>query len=152
MDIRPKQLCSWCALFIGATLLWGCTTIPLNLNTDRVLNIDSHQQSLPVRVKLYQLSDTTLFNEATFHQLWKSDNEVLNGTLLEKREFTLNPNEQKKVSLTHQSGATHLALIALYRAQSDNDWKAMVPLKHPVNYWLNPVAVHLKSNRIWVKS
>lgn len=127
--------------------------LPLSLRIDaaKQLNPDASLTSLPVRVKIYQLSDPTAFNEATFQGLWKNDVNVLGNSLIEKKEWTINPGESQHIKINRQAHAEYLAVIAIFRQHEDNGWKAVKALPGHVNGFLGSIYISAKGHRVEIR-
>src|SRR6188508_194117 len=61
------------------------------LPSDR-LNPDESGAPLSVIVRVYQLRNRERFERADFRALWKNDEKILEGDLLERREITVYPD------------------------------------------------------------
>lgn len=138
-------------IFLMMLMLAACTSIPsapiqVQVVAAEQLNLDSTRESLPVRLKIYQLNDVTLLNEATFRQLWKSDVAVLGSTLLDKKELTINPNEKLSFKLSRHPQADYLAVVGIFRRHEDNGWKTVKPLPGQINTLLKQVLITVKGH------
>lgn len=139
-----------------SALLSCCTAIPqtsiqMRIDASKQLNVDPEQVSLPVRLKIYQLSDVTLFNEATFRQLWKSDVNVLGSTLLDKKELTINPGDTQIIKMTRRPEAEYLAVVGIFRRHEDNDWKSVKQLPGQIKTILKQLVVVAKNNSVEIQ-
>jgi type VI secretion system protein VasD len=92
------------------------------------LNLDDSGTSLPVVVRVYQLRSKDKFQQAPFNTLWKSDKEVLEGDLVERKEVMIHPEMKAvldiDVDLKH--GAAFLGVMALFRKPNVDGWKQVV--------------------------
>lgn len=145
---RKQTLILLISFFLSA-----CNSIPsapLNLRVDAAerLNPDTSLVSLPVRLKVYQLSDVTLFKEATFRQLWKSDIATLNATLKDKKELTINPGETLKFKMTRHPQAEFIAVVGVFRQHEDNGWKAIKALPGNVGTLIKPITITAKNHSV----
>lgn len=135
-------------ILINSLILLSCTSINLKLISSKELNTNTSLESLPVRVKIYQLSDATAFNEATFRQLWKSDESALGKTLLDKKELTINPNENQVIKLNKQPQAEYIAIIGIFRRHDDNGWKSLRQIPGTVNSVIKQLTVQLNGHSV----
>lgn len=127
-------------------LLTGCasistTPVHLKLTAAKKLNPDIKLSSLPVRLKIYQLSDAVPFQEATFRELWKSDVATLGSSLLDKRELTLAPGEKQLLKMPRHSQAEFIAVVGIFRKHQNLDWKVVKPLPSQVSSWIKPLNI-----------
>lgn len=126
--------------------LTGCASVPttpvyLKLTAEKNLNPDIKLSALPVRLKIYQLSDAVPFQEATFRQLWKSDVATLGSSLLDKRELTLSPGEKQLLKMPRHSQAEFIAVVAIFRKHQNLDWKVAKPLPSQMSSWVKPLNI-----------
>tara|TARA_Y100000588_G_C14245006_1_gene921053 strand:+ start:1482 stop:1937 length:456 start_codon:yes stop_codon:yes gene_type:complete len=143
-------------------ILWpvflsACTSLPqpaLNLKIDAAnqLNQDATNQSLPVQVKVYQLTDIALFKEATFRELWKADVSTLDKTLLEKKVLTVNPGETITFKMKRQPQSDYIALMAVFRKHGQENWRVTYQLPGSVASLLKPLYFTLSNNQLEARS
>jgi len=107
------------------------------------LNQDDSGSSLPVVVRVYQLKAKDRFQQATFKALWKSDKEVLEGDLLERKEVTVHPEAKTvlDIDLDVKHGAAFLGVMGLFRKPDVDGWKQLVAAESSV---LNPFTPKVK--------
>ncbi|WP_133131012.1 type VI secretion system lipoprotein TssJ [Legionella yabuuchiae] len=143
-------------LCVLSILLCSCASvmhppIRMQVSATKQLNRDNAGQSLPVRIKIYQLSDPTLFREATFRQLWKQDVQVLGATLLEKKELTLNPGERESIKMIPKEQAEYLAVVGLFRHPEGQRWKSLKSLMGSVGTYLKPTVIMANQNSVEIQ-
>lgn len=111
-------------------VLTSCSTskIKVSLQSDKKLNPDMHQQSLPVVVRVYQLKDKQKFEAAAFHALWKEDTKALGADLLSKEEMVIYPGEKKLLQLRVNEQAEYIGVVSLFRDYKQGHWKIVQPL------------------------
>lgn len=141
------------ALLLAFLSLSACISMPsvdlrVHLHAAKKINQDSTLAPLPVRVKLYQLTDVTFFNEATFRQLWKTDTQVLGSSLLNKRELTVNPGENYVLTMKRYEHAEYLAIVGVFRQHGDNHWKTVKKLPPLL---LKPLTIRLHDVRVEIE-
>lgn len=140
-------------LVVVGLLLISCQTIPtmpikVNVAASSKLNPDSYSDSLPVRVKIYQLTEPQLFNEATFRQLWKSDKAILGDTLLAKKEITVIPDEEKNYKIARIEEAQYIGILALFRKPGQSKWRVVKKLPGRVGSTLNTLHLTFSGNKM----
>jgi type VI secretion system protein VasD len=113
------------------------------------LNQDDAGASLPVLVRVYQLSAKDKFQQATFKTLWKNDKEVLEGDMLERKEITIHPDTKAvlDIDLDVRHGAAYIGVMALFRKPDVEGWKQLVEAKS-WNPFTPKVKLILDQNRI----
>jgi type VI secretion system protein VasD len=107
------------------------------------LNQNDAGESLPVLVRVYQLRAKDKFQQATFKTLWKSDKEVLEGDVLERKEFTVHPNTEAEydIDLDVKHGAAFFGIMGIFRQPDVDGWKQLVPAESSA---LNPFTPRVK--------
>lgn len=140
-------------ILLISLFLSACNSLPstpLNVRVDAAenLNPDTSLVSLPVRLKVYQLSDVTLFKEATFRQLWKSDITTLSATLKDKKELTVNPGETLSIKMPRHPQAEFIAVVGVFRQHEDNGWKTIKPLPGNVGTFIKPITITAKGHAV----
>jgi len=110
---------------IVATTLTACssTQVKLDVSATDNLNLNQFNEALPVVLRVYQLSDIQGFKTATFEELWKSDKSVLANSLITVEERTVNPSDKIKINFEQAEGAKYVAVFALFRDRSDENWR-----------------------------
>lgn len=113
-------------------LLTGCATPTLNfqMSSAQTLNTDTWGDSYSVTMRVYQLSDTSRFEEASYEALWKSDEATLGATLVSTREFIVEPNRKEVFALERSAGAKFVAVAAFFRSHESDNWRAVRKINH----------------------
>ncbi len=123
-------------LMLLALILTACSPAPVkvSLTPNQVLNPDQRDQSLPVQVRLYQLSDPRRFQQATFWQLWQHDKSTLGNSLLAKKVITVVPGEKQTVYFARNKKSQYIGAIAVFRQPRGGDWRVLkeLPSSRPV--------------------
>lgn len=158
MEIRSSvsRIVCFALFLIGCILMTSCVSvdspsIKMQLNAGRNLNPDDALHSLPVRVKLFQLSDNTAFEEATFQQLWKDDQGSLGSSLLAQKEITLTPGEIQQIKMKRQPAAEYIAVVAIFRHQQGNHWKAIKPLPGQINTVFSKIQIAARGHQVEIR-
>ena len=97
------------------------------------LNQDDSGDPLPVIVRIYQLRSREKFDQATFKALWKGDKDLLEGDLVDRKEFTLHPESKVDVDVDvdKTKGAQFFGVMALFRKPEGTSWKHAFPIRIP---------------------
>lgn len=101
------------------------TKVMLRIHAGEQLNVDVQKRPLSVIVKVYKLKASQAFLMAPYKSFGAADSERLAfGTdVLESREIVLTPGQRHEVLETVPPEATHLAVVALFRAPADDRWR-----------------------------
>lgn len=117
-----------CAVSFGLAAC-GKKEIRISVAGSKTLNLDDGGNPLPVIVRVYQLKGKEKIEGADFISLWKDDQKILEGDLLDRQEITLLPNTKIEVKVDPNKDSEYLALMALFRKPQGNGWREIVPLK-----------------------
>ncbi len=123
-----KNRCSLVFLVpLFVLLLSACSApqVKVNLSSTANLNMNNAREPLPVVVRIYQLTDPKLFENATFNELWKNDIAILGNSLLRKDSLTLDPASQHKIRLERHEQTRFVAVMAAFHHQPNNSWRVV---------------------------
>lgn len=125
--MSKNALIRWFLVAIFSALACACSApqVKLNLSSTENLNMKNAKEPLPVVVRIYQLTDPKLFENATFNELWKNDLAVLGNTLLRKDSLTLDPASRQKVRFDRHEQTRYVALMAAFNSQPNNSWRVV---------------------------
>ncbi|ABA90043.1 type VI secretion system outer membrane lipoprotein TssJ [Syntrophotalea carbinolica DSM 2380] len=117
----------WFVTIPFCIMLCACSTpqVKMNLSSTANLNLNSAKEPLPVVVRIYQLSDPKVFENATFNELWKNDLAVLGNSLLRKDILTLDPASQQKFRFERHEQTRFVALMAAFNKQPNDSWRVV---------------------------
>ncbi|WP_254358323.1 type VI secretion system lipoprotein TssJ [Paraburkholderia sp. CNPSo 3281] len=90
------------------------------------LNQDARAVSLPVVLRIYQLTDDKPFVTATYAQLLDG-NDALKAATLWSREATPGPGQTLKVSGPMDDAANYVGVAAFFRDTGNAEWSVLVP-------------------------
>lgn len=138
-----------------STFAFACSTpqMELGLSSAADLNMNNADESLPVVVNIYQLTDAKAFEKATFNELWKDDQGILGNSLLHKESLILDPATEQEVRSDRSPEARFVAVMAAFNNQSDSSWRVVKEIKRSF-LWIkrsSHVNVLLKDNTIEIK-
>ncbi|RMG59005.1 MAG: type VI secretion system lipoprotein TssJ [Gammaproteobacteria bacterium] len=134
------------------TLLAACSgpQLKMDLSSSANINMDRENHPLPVVVRVYQLSDITAFEQASFKDLWRNDIGVLGDQLLVHQEIVIDPASQKTLTIKRHPRAAWVGVMAVFRSPIDRNWKDWKKLS---TSWVgrklsSSIDVRLQGNRI----
>ncbi len=110
-------------LTIASLSACGGPMVRVDLQSNIGLNPNKQGESLPVVVRVYQLTDKGAFQSATFDQIWKQDEGILGNTLLTRSEIILNPSSNNKVELDRHEQAKYVGVVAIFRTPIERKWQ-----------------------------
>ncbi|MEM5331021.1 type VI secretion system lipoprotein TssJ [Paraburkholderia sp. JHI2823] len=90
------------------------------------LNQDARGASLPVVLRIYQLSDDKPFATASYAQLL-AGSEALKAATLWRRDVTLGPGQTLKISGPIDDTANYVGVAAFFHGTTDAEWSVLVP-------------------------
>ncbi len=143
-----------CLLVQG--LLSACAYLPkqpihLKIHSSVELNQTQTQQSLPVKLRIYQLSDISAFKQLSFRELWKQDKALLGKSLLQRKEISVFPNEQVYLTIKRDPKAKVLGLVAIFRRIDGPGWRDWTILPHEVTQRFHSIPIALSHQRVEIK-
>jgi type VI secretion system protein VasD len=107
----------------------GKREINLAVAGSKTLNLNDGGEPLPVLVRIYQLKGKEKIEGTDFISLWKGEQAILDGDLLDRQEITLLPDTKVVIKIDPKKEAEYLALMALFRKPQGNGWREIIPLK-----------------------
>ncbi|WP_242065874.1 type VI secretion system lipoprotein TssJ [Moritella sp. F3] len=125
------------------------TDVRLNLSASADLNSNNHNESLPVIVRVYQLTDVKTFRNATFDQLWKADELILGSDLVDKKELVVKPSSNFDYEFVQADGAKYIAMFALFRNGDKNSWRWLHKLNSGALSFDTEFDIELLNNKIY---
>ena len=136
--------------------LGGCTVMPkvpvsFNINAANNINSDEHELSLPVQVRIYQLTDLHAFKDATFHELWKMDKKVLGDSFLYSKEISITPNYSERIKIDRKEGAQYIGVVALFRHPELGKWRAYKTIQNQASSMMSSMKLTVTGNSIRIK-
>lgn len=106
-------------------------------------------QSMPVSVRLFELSEVGRFDRGDFFGLYDQPERLLEGDLLKREQFTLAPGEERRIARTAAPGIRHLSVVVGYRDIDSTRWRASVPIRaNQVNF----IAWDIRSDGVSTKT
>jgi type VI secretion system protein VasD len=97
----------------------------LRLAASDSLNVDAAGRPLSLVVRVYKLRSPTAFLNAPYETFGNGakEKEVLADDLIEAREIVLLPGQQQQISERWAREATHVGVVALFRAPAPQRWR-----------------------------
>jgi|GEM_PF-263431 len=97
----------------------------LRISASESLNVDPKGNSLSLLVRVYKLRTPTAFLNAPYEIFGNSnkEKEVLADELIESREIVLLPGQDNQLNERWAREATHLGVVALFRAPAEQRWR-----------------------------
>lgn len=104
----------------------------LRLAASDSLNVDATGRSLSLVVRVYKLRGSTAFLTAPYDTFGNNSKEkqVLGDELIESRELLLLPGQQQEISERWAREATHVGVVALFRAPAAQRWRYAFELEN----------------------
>ena len=129
----------------------GIVPVSLTVAGDKVINSSESESSLPVRLRLYQLSDLTKFQDATFRELWKMDKQTLAESYISSQEFTVAPDSKAKLKFDRQEKANYIGVVALFRHPELGKWRASQKISSQAASLISSMSVTVNGNSVRIK-
>jgi type VI secretion system protein VasD len=102
----------------------------VDLSARAAINPDEAMRATSVAVRVYQLKDRKLFDQASYDDLLKNDKTVLAQDLQASVATVVNPGASASISQPMQAGTEYVGIVAFYRDPAPaNAWRRVVPKK-----------------------
>ena len=141
-------------LFPITLLLSACSSrdINFNLSSSADLNRNSFNETLPMVVRVYQLTALETFKMATFEQLWQADELLLGGQLLAKHEVMLQPAGQADYQFSLHDDTEFVAVFAPFRRPDAEGWRWVHKVNNSVFALDSSFDLQLMNNKIYYQA
>lgn len=105
--------------------------VTLRIHAGNVLNTDGSGRSLSLVAKVYKLKEVDPFLQAPYDAFKEAPGAkpLAAEGVLEVREIVLTPGQQYEVVESIPVGATHLAVVGLFRAPDEKRWRFVFDAK-----------------------
>lgn len=159
MDDNVRNLFRVQTLFIVSALILqsACTYLPsvpltLHFKASAYLNPISDQHSLPVLIRIYQLSDAQAFQDATFNQLWRSARQALGNSFVAENQFSLYPLSQQRINITPRQRGHYIAVMAVFHNHSTREWRFIQPIPNKLKALMRSIQIRVEGNHLRVEA
>ncbi len=102
--------------------------ISVTLASGLLLNPDESGEPLPTEIRVHELRDVALFEQAMFEDAWLAEGE-LGAAIVSTQSVTLYPGESAALTLTPSTEAHALAGVAIVRRPAGRTWRVIVPIE-----------------------
>ncbi len=132
---------------VGAALNLD-TDLKLEIQAEKLINPDEQDQASPVFIRLYELTDSKLFEKADFIDLYERDEEVLGGSFVKKQELKrVVPNTQREETFVLSKDTRYVALFAEFYSYKNSKSKVFFPITSS-NVVRNSIVIKVSGNSI----
>lgn len=106
-------------------------TTPLKflVTADKTVNPDEQGNPYPIVVRIYELKQTSQFNQLSYFDLMDSDVAKLGADLVSKREVELKPGETQNFDRDTPIETRYIGVIAGFRNIDNAQWRASAEIK-----------------------
>lgn len=138
-----------CAMLLSAcTTLFGDgappnkeqTQLEFQVEASSLINPDDSSRPSPVLVRIYELRNETLFQDADFFSLYNNDKAILQGDMLAVEQFILRPGETRSLRRKGNPQANVIGVLAAYRDLPNATWRTLYKLPPARDIrWYSPI-------------
>jgi type VI secretion system protein VasD len=121
-------------------------SIKIRISSHECLNLTDDAKSLPVLLKVYELSNEAEFMQASFENLWKRDEKTLGNSFQSRHEYTIYPDKVERFSFNKKEETQYIGFFATFRKPSREVWKKIV--KVPPGIVPKTINVSLQNNEL----
>ncbi|MDP8052626.1 type VI secretion system lipoprotein TssJ [Pasteurella atlantica] len=105
------------------------------------------QQSTPVLIRVFQLSEKSLFLSSTYDELNDNFKTKLGKTYIDHDELMIDPNQFRFIGdNTFKEGARYLGVIAYFNDEKDRQWRDIVRIRSKGEFY--PFLIRITENKI----
>lgn len=111
----------------------GCSTLKkdgvdahFEIITSDFINPDHNNESRPLNITLYYLSDTEQFLKADYFDLFHTEVDPLAGSLLQKSNILVLPNNRKLYHEEVPENVRAIGVIYQFRKLEESQWRAVI--------------------------
>ena len=118
----------------------------LNIVAARTINASESGQADPLQLRVYELSNDALFQQADFLSLYLNDTSTLQDTLIKKRVLpVIQPGDQRTLELELQQATRFIAVLAEFAEFSTAVASAYQPVQPGKRQWM---IVNIEENHL----
>ena len=101
------------------------------------LNPDLNGRASPVQISVLKLRKSAAFLTADYFTLADADNNALDGEILSRESFVIEPGESVRKAIRLESGETAIGVLVGFRDMEHSVWRASIDLSPPARKsWL----------------
>lgn len=126
----------------------SCTlnsSIQMHVIASHDLNTNVYNQSAPVILKTYQLTDTHAFENANYLDLINNPYLMLSKNLIKIETYQIRPDQKQQIYININPKSHYIGLLAEYRIQDNNASKKIVSI---TDIHHKGITIYLHSNNI----
>lgn len=138
----------WLLMLLACSLIGCSSSMDVYLHAAQKLNQDQQYKSLPVQVKIYQLSNQNAFNQATFRELWQADAATLGNSLLDTHTIIVNPGGTEKIKIPRKGKCNYVGIIAIFRNPQGDNWRVLHKIPSNISIFSLAIKTNLYGNKI----
>lgn len=99
--------------------------VELEIETSDRVNLDADGRALPTQLRLYQLTELSFLQMATFEDIWQRAKETLGATLVAVEELTTYPGQVMVRRFDRNEKADYLVGVAIFRNPIGATWRTI---------------------------
>jgi type VI secretion system protein VasD len=89
------------------------------------VNPDASGRASPIVVRVYQLKEDAAFRDGDFFAIFDREQATLAASLINRKEFTLAPGDERTVDFPVSGDAHYIAIAAAFRDIRNADWRVI---------------------------
>lgn len=90
------------------------------------INPDSNGRPSPVVVYIFELSESTLFENQDFFSIYEDHERVLGPDLVNKYEVSLTPGKKEIYNASMSPKTEYLGIVAAFRDIENSNWRQVI--------------------------
>lgn len=117
-----------------SVLLFGCSAAnlivepysKLEISAKHNVNPDSNGRPSPVVVYIFELTESTLFENQDFFSIYEDYEKVLGPDLVNKYEVSLTPGKNELYNASMSTKTEYLGIVAAFRDIENSNWRQVI--------------------------
>ena len=111
------------------------TVIAVTVKATADVNPDSRDRPSPIKIRMYLLTSTNVFQGSDFYQLKEQDRDLLGNDLKVREEKVLKPSDEVTIEIklppeeTPEDGKLYFAVMAGYWDLDNAKWRATIAIE-----------------------
>jgi type VI secretion system protein VasD len=126
-------------------------TLHLSFVAREAINSDDAQQSMPLRIRVLQLSDRKTFDNAEYTDLLTQPDIILKDSLVTQRQLSITPGQTMNLDISMDEKAQFVAVVGLFRLPDRvrGNWKLLLTRDDldPDE----PRVIEVRNNTLWLR-
>jgi type VI secretion system protein VasD len=128
------------------------TALSFTVTADSTINPNEEGEPSPVLLRIYDLKNTGVFEQATLFELLDDDQGRLGSDLVGRRELEIKPGDSSTFERETSADTRHIGVVAAFRNIDTATWRATAPVEprsdNRIDIALSSTTVQIEGRRV----